>query len=723
MAAPSPGPDGGQLGAGSFGVPTRIRLPSFSWDDDLRLSGGGGSSAGPSDATAPGSIVVAGATTQLGMHFIRLLIESQDFGTILVRGLVPAEPPSSGATSSDSGASRAVEAARAELDSFCGEDTSRRVHLSAIPYFTHGHAAVAVDGTVGSSLDPRLGILGGTLLQAQCLQRAALTKAMAGCLYVLCCWGSELQSAFRSASSAGAGGAESGDAGVVGTEFGSVASLLSEAARQSAAHFVHISAVLGQAAAPEHADADEGDRPGLWRLWSDWWSSWSLSTLLYRSTNEEALVWKERAERLVRRAGAATGCGLPYTIIRLAPLRRRARLERQRAKRGSLGKSAGVGSSASADVVITQFPGRRQAAARARPSDRCYGPIWERPAHRPYLSADEFAGEDAWSEGTAVGGGSGGGMDALDPVDAARVALFCIGNAGTVGTSFEVRGRDTEPEDEARQARGSMTLLSDLLADLIPDRELIEEESPHDEGSASWQAHGPAVRVAPWSRICSARVIVMADRAPASPPSSPTLIAQDDDGERALECRRHPLAREGEWEPFVCYTVQMHKVLLQPNPADDAEGSGCWRVRLAEGADGARWRVVIEREGREAADHKPSGVLQTCFVRFRYSDFARLQEVLEEHVTRPDAGAGAAADADDAAKVEAERTVAELRQLLPARRWLKTETAVVEERRRGLQVYLDRVLQLPPAQSGTLGKVVELWVAAAVQRCSATEQF
>ena len=85
--------------------------------------------------------------------------------------------------------------------------------------------------------------------------------------------------------------------------------------------------------------------------------------------------------------------------------------------------------------------------------------------------------------------------------------------------------------------------------------------------------------------------------------------------------------------------------------------------------------------------------------------------------------ASAAADADDAAKVEAERTVAELRQLLPARRWLKTETAVVEERRRGLQVYLDRVLQLPPAQSGTLGKVVELWVAAAMQRCSATEQF
>ena len=31
---------------------------------------------------------------------------------------------------------------------------------------------------------------------------------------------------------------------------------------------------------------------------SDWWSSWSLSTLLYRSTNEEALVSKERAERL-----------------------------------------------------------------------------------------------------------------------------------------------------------------------------------------------------------------------------------------------------------------------------------------------------------------------------------------------------------------------------------------------------------------------------------------
>ena len=33
------------------------------------------------------------------------------------------------------------------------------------------------------------------------------------------------------------------------------------------------------------------------------------------------------------------------------------------------------------------------------------------------------------------------------------------------------------------------------------------------------------------------------------------------------------------------------------------------------------------------------------------------------------------------------------------------------------------VSQLKEVQSGTLGKVVELWVAAAVQRCSATEQF
>ena len=36
---------------------------------------------------------------------------------------------------------------------------------------------------------------------------------------------------------------------------------------------------------------------------------------------------------------------------------------------------------------------------------------------------------------------------------------------------------------------------------------------------------------------------------------------------------------------------------------------------------------------------------------------------------------------------------------------------------------VEPVPAVPPAQSGTLGKVVELWVAAAMQRCSATEQF
>ena len=292
---------------GGFGVSATIRLPSFSFEEDyLAPAEGGAETSGHADDSAwaskgsagAGVIVVAGAGTQLGLHFIRLLIESRDFGSILVRGLVPAPP---GLLGGDARITAAVANARASLDRFCGEDTSVRVELVAVPYFTHGHASVVVDGTVGSSLDPRLGIGAGTLKQSQCLQRAALRDAMEGCLYVISCWGSELQPVFR--GDGGDGGR--GVADVVGAEYGSVASLLSEAARQSAVHFVHISAILGQQHDPSHSG---GNR---WEL-GRWWSSWSLSALLYRSTNEEALLWKKRAERLVRRAGDT--CGLPFLL-------------------------------------------------------------------------------------------------------------------------------------------------------------------------------------------------------------------------------------------------------------------------------------------------------------------------------------------------------------------------------------------------------------------------
>eukprot|EP01046_Picozoa_sp_COSAG06_P022368 COSAG06_NODE_1732_length_8553_cov_3.445470_1_plen_364_part_00 len=301
------------------GVAATIRLPSFDFQTEPALDSDSTSAWANQGSAGAGVIVVAGAATQLGLHFIRLLIESRDFGSILVRGLVPVAPSTRRADAPD----EYLRNARRALDRFCGEDTARRVELVSVPYFAHRHTSVAVDGTVGSCLDARLGIRPGTLLQSQCLQRAALRKAMEGCLYVISCWGSELQPVFRtSGGELGDGDGGRGVADVVGAEYGSVASLLSEAARESAVHFVHVSAILGQSSY---------DRPGSrWEL-GRWWSSWSLSALLYRSKNEEALLWKERAEHLVRRAGAAPsagGCGLPYTIIRLAPLRAKSRLER-----------------------------------------------------------------------------------------------------------------------------------------------------------------------------------------------------------------------------------------------------------------------------------------------------------------------------------------------------------------------------------------------------------
>ena len=149
---------------GGFGVSATIRLPSFSFEEDHLSFGGaeGGASASSDDSAwaskgsaGAGVIVVAGAATQLGLHFIRLLIESRDFGSILVRGLVPAPPRSAEPASvAKLRASLAVANARASLDRFCGEDTSLRVELVAVPY-VHASVVVEVDGTVGTSLDPR----------------------------------------------------------------------------------------------------------------------------------------------------------------------------------------------------------------------------------------------------------------------------------------------------------------------------------------------------------------------------------------------------------------------------------------------------------------------------------------------------------------------------------------------------------------------------------------
>ena len=518
-----------------------------------------------------------------------------------------------------------------------------------------------------------LGIGAGTLKQSQCLQRAALRDAMEGCLYVISCWGSELQPVFRSSGGdLGDGDGGRGVADVVGAEYGSVASLLSEAARQSAVHFVHISAILGE----RDISGDDPSRSGgdtrrfafrndelcinmmksvlkmmnfvfkilnselkRWEF-GRWWSSWTLSALLYRSTNEEALLWKKRAERLVRRAGGS--CGLPYTIVRLAPLKAKARLERQRAKIDSLrGSTAmlyndgiGVGSSACAEVAVSQLAGatRRRASLprlEGAEHERFWGPIWEkqqRPAHLDHGYVAAEGGASAAADGSSslllfADGGerSSGTVQAIDPVDAARVALFCMGNSGTVGTSFEVRGRGDdvdaveEAELEAGQAGVATTLLSDLLAPLLPDSEfVIDDADDGDLPSAEVQpdplqaaavAAAMAMRkVAPWSQFVDASVVTIighTDARAVTPPGSPSAAAMSPasttSGDRPrtnrdgspvevrmhtgsttifspgmlneLLClcvvfqavaprgrdrwyRGHPLAREGEWEPF-----------------------------------------------------------------------------------------------------------------------------------------------------------------------------
>jgi hypothetical protein len=324
---------------------------------------------------------------------------------------------------------------------------------------------------------------------------------------------------------------------------------------------------------------------------------------------------------------------------------------------------------------------------------------------------------------------------------------------------------------------------------------------------------------------------------------------------------RHPLAREGEWEPFICYTVRMQLVLPLPmaainaaqraaaTPADDGAGEN-FTAAAGDGSDdvgdggnasrgdedgaprkseGGMEAVEPEAGGNEAEaeaggneaetegstagslvplplspqsslepeeaalvqqeadashgvtntnpdsssgngtggtggtgssstckdefDIKPSGELQEWFVRFRFTDFLRLQEALEEDIARRqelyvhsilarqerqrqeekknraesapavleengsvESTVNVQADAkeEEEEKVEEEEKgfrlrvdselVDELRALLPPARWLKTEHAVVLERRAALQAYLDTALQakrLPPPPATT----------------------
>lgn len=758
---------------GELGVAATIRLPRVDFNhDEPRLS----AVSETDSASTPGRvIVVAGAASQLGLHFIRLLIESRDFNSILVRGLVPAAPTRN---TNRARQDEQLQMVRRALDRFCAEDTTRRVELVSVPYCSHGYTSAAVDATVGSSLDSRLGVRPGTLLRSQCLQRTALREAMSGCLYVISCWGSELQSVFRSNGELGVGDGARGVADVVGAEYGSVASLLSEAARQSAVQFVHVSAILGDSAGSSGSDIRRG--------FGRWWSSWSLSAMLYRSTNEEALLWKKRAEILVRRAGAAVssgGCGLPYTIIRLAPLR-----PRMRPKRGGsamlYNDAIAVGSSATAEVTISQIVGSTVCRRRDTLTHSCLsdpqlhrGPIWEPCRPRPKLVN---GGEDWPQDVQAAASGLATAVEAvssdsaaalqLDPVDAARVVLFCMGNSATLRTSFEVRGRTDgtdatgdDTSDGRTDRRSASDQLPDLLAPLLPDDELdlpkVDDEAfslyptssslklgAASTGMATPLSHGsgvesrslslPAsqaaasscctvalVRVAPWSRVVAAEKIAVID---------------DSTDARTT----HPLAREGEWEPFICYKVQLQMVVPQiQTGATDTQDLASYASAVAtDESASAHGSLSFECSGT-----KPSGELQDWVVCFRYRDFSRLQEVLEDNLTGrqrqqkvwaqqlrqkhnatptfmqeekeqihgtrmamvPAAGlpvggeaVAAAADAvlDRATRLEDdEKLVSELRALLPPSRWFKTDNAVVLERRTALQAYLDVALQAKPS--------------------------
>eukprot|EP01043_Picozoa_sp_COSAG02_P010128 COSAG02_NODE_351_length_24060_cov_13.046910_2_plen_788_part_00 len=750
-----------------LGVSATIRLPSFDFNEDERPSRGGAAadSAWASSCSAgAGVVVVAGAATQLGLHFIRLLIESRDFGSILVRGLVPSTPTADSAMPDEQ-----LRKARRALDRFCGEDTARRVDLVSVPYFSHGYASVAVDSTVGSSLDPRLGIRPGTLLQSQCLQRAALRKAMTGCLYVISCWGSELQPVFRSnGGELGDGDGARGVADVVGAEYGSIASLLSEAARQSAVHFVHVSAILGQS-----FDSGSEQRGGIRR----WWSSWSLSALLYRSTNEQALLWKERAEHLVRRAGAPEscgGCGLPYTIIRLAPLTPRMRTKRI----GSAllySDAIAVGSSATAEVTISQIAGstacrRRTAIGRSADLEQLHwGPIWEPRRPRPVFAE----GGEAMLTDPGLETSASAALK-LDPVDAARVVLFCMGNSATLGTSFEVCGREIDNDagsgssiDARSESRSAAVVLPDLLAPLLPDDELQLPNSDDEAfllsssssqrtpmsmwGDTSQTSNDQAVsscavtvvRVAPWSRVIAAEKIALID---------------DSNNARIP----HPLARDNEWEPFVCYTVMMQLVLplvqaQTGTSAVDTRGHvPHFPAVTADASAGASTSVEC----------KPSGELQDWLVCFRFTDFVRLQEALErnisdrqqqqdacthqlqqeqQHVThffmdeqqewehgtaasirgsplRGEAAAAASCTESHTAEILKgdRKLVTGLRALLPPSRWFKTEDAVVLERRAALQAYLDLALQAKVSDRITEPVCFSTSVGAAVSHVAAS---
>jgi hypothetical protein len=238
----------------------------------------------------------------------------------------------------------------------------------------------------------------------------------------------------------------------------------------------------------------------------------------------------------------------------------------------------------------------------------------------------------------------------------------------------------------------------------------------------------------------------------------------------------HPLARDSEWEPFVCYTVRMQLVLPLVHPqagATDTRGRDHILPLQTANVDAS----VGASDSLNCT--KPSGELQDWFVCFRFTDFVRLQQALERNIAdrqqQQDAwehqqqqqqrvthafmdeqqeqeygtavstrGSLSCAECHRGEILQGDRQlVMELRALLPPSRFFKIEDAVVLERRTALQAYLDLALQAKPsdvlldctpASVGTAvpkvavspgdadaqcaGDLVQRWVSIAFARCA-----
>ena len=375
----------------------------------------------------------------------------------------------------------------------------------------------------------------------------------------------------------------------------------------------------------------------------------SLAAVIFDSAHDGVLRWKLEAERLVR-----SSRGLPYTIARLGGLETQTGL--LIARRGALDNEE----SAVADVRVSQ--------------------------------------------------GGAGPVDTVEPHEAARLLLYCLGNTAALATTFECvrwskdggeQKRDVEPAPAIYEQVGGLVKDPEppLPRPHVPadHRTRAEGGQPVTEVSSGWvtekgqqhQMSPPLSTAAPAADAGGGGIST--GRADAAAAAMIGLV----DGARPPQRQpqrqpQRPPQRQPQrpplYAPWCRIAIERTKSRLAGGPLTDAFGEvhAVYRLEVYE---------IGRAEGPPSAISRPTGALWACAVYRRFSDFVALDGRLRH--------------ADVLSQLELQRTYylgpeveygkpppsRQRLPVLPPKRLMRTCDETLTERILGLRAYLDAALQ------------------------------